>query len=345
MRLWSAPHNAVAAAASQPPPRTAFTADTVREAVVDVAWSPSVSTLFASVSRDGRVQLWDARKVAPVLEHVSRVDTAQWEQYREDVRAARAKVDAAVAAAARRRRRALLGMDSDDEDDEEAVLGAAFGRRRKSTAGSDAGGGGGDDLSGGEGDEDDGGHLHSDSKAGGTLPSVSRSASISHHKSSAADLREGSKAGGAGGGGGGKGGKGRNRLRSIASDASESSLPGIAPTPPPKSLSSVLFAGNSSILVVGDATGRVDVFRIEGLDDLLVDGAPSDAGDPAASAAVAGFSGEDADQGAGAGDSEAYLAQISALEAVVTAMVSNGGAGAGAGGKGATKEAAAGEAL
>lgn len=42
-------------------------------------------------------------------------------------------------------------------------------------------------------------------------------------------------------------------------------IPAPAPGPPPKRLSCVLFADNTHVLLTGDASGRVDVYRLMGL--------------------------------------------------------------------------------
>ena len=43
--------------ASPPVPPLTFATDTMKDAVVDVAWSPSIPTLFACVSNDGHIQV------------------------------------------------------------------------------------------------------------------------------------------------------------------------------------------------------------------------------------------------------------------------------------------------
>jgi WD40 repeat protein len=56
----------------------AYTSDAITDAVADVVWSPSISTRFASVTRDGHIALWDASTVQPMLDVVVHVDEAEW---------------------------------------------------------------------------------------------------------------------------------------------------------------------------------------------------------------------------------------------------------------------------
>jgi WD40 repeat protein len=100
VKLWNM------AAAAQP---LVFSTDDVNDAVADVVWSPAVSTRFASVTRDGHIQVWDARQVAPVIDAVVAMDRAEWEATLAAAAAARAAEDQRRADEEKRRRRAAGG--------------------------------------------------------------------------------------------------------------------------------------------------------------------------------------------------------------------------------------------
>ncbi len=55
-----------------------YSTDDVHNAVTDVAWSPSVSTRFASVTRDGHIQVWEASQLQPVLSNAVPIDEEEW---------------------------------------------------------------------------------------------------------------------------------------------------------------------------------------------------------------------------------------------------------------------------
>jgi WD40 repeat protein len=260
IRLWSASHNASASAAGTPPPVTTYSHDDVHDAIVDVAWSPAVSTLFSSVSRDGYIQLWDATQLSPIVHHISRVESDKWAGLLAEITRCRKKArDAAIKAEAKRRRKEL-GMDEEEvgSDDEQR------------------------DASGGDGWD------------AGSRPGTAASA----HSEPADDA-------------------------AVFGDLSQSP---IAPylelpmRPPPKKLSCVLFADNTNIIVVGDATGRVDVFRVGGLEKLMDTGGGATGG---ASSAGGGLDGAVA-RAAGVGDgSEEHEAQLQALQAALNSMVAS----------------------
>ena len=46
-----------------------FTAESMRCAVNDVAWSPVIATRFVSVSDDGNLRLWEVGRAEPLVTH------------------------------------------------------------------------------------------------------------------------------------------------------------------------------------------------------------------------------------------------------------------------------------
>lgn len=76
--------------------------------------------------------------------------------------------------------------------------------------------------------------------------------------------------------------------------------------PPRKKLSCVVFADNTQVLITGDSSGHVDVYRIVGLTDVGAGGS-SDALASAAGGAMAAAEG-----------SEEHEAQLEALQAVLS---------------------------
>ena len=73
VKLWN-----LSATPSTAPP-IVFSTDTVRDAVVDVCWSPSIPTMFAAVTNDGHVQVWDtSSSAAPLIDAVARLSETQW---------------------------------------------------------------------------------------------------------------------------------------------------------------------------------------------------------------------------------------------------------------------------
>ena len=279
-----------------------FQTDAVQDAVTDIAWSPTVATVFASVTRDGHIQVWEAGSLSPLVDSLATLDPDIWAAHRMAVAEARAAAAAVAAAEARRRRRVELGYDEEDDAEEE---GAAAGAAAVAAAG-----GGRPDTEGGA--------------RGGTA--------------------------GAGGGGGGGGDGDAPRASPTAADDSMEDA-----APPRKRLTCVMFADtNTQVLVTGDTTGRVDVYRVVGLDDIMdamaagggsgggnsgggVDAMAAAAaaaaggeegGGDAAAASLARKAGAGAAGGGGPGGatvglavgSEAYEAQVHALSAILSSM-------------------------
>ena len=118
VRLWNAASlagRAVPPQRSQPPPPQpqggsllfAGGGGAQQDAVVDVAWSPTDSTLFASASRSGTLAVWRARRGggsrAPLLTMCLRVGPAEWQRLLAS-ELARAAREAARGGGLRRRR-------------------------------------------------------------------------------------------------------------------------------------------------------------------------------------------------------------------------------------------------
>jgi WD40 repeat protein len=301
-KLWYLSGGASAGAV---PPSLTFTHDGVQDAVADIVWSPTNSTLFASVLRDGHVQLWDASSLTPLISETVTVDADMWRAKLRADAADRSARAAKEAAEARRKRRAELGYDEEDEAEEKAAMANAVAAARMRMGGA---GGGDGELSDDEGD----GKGKRDKGAGGE---------------------------------GGEGGDTAGDTNAAPED------PALLEPPPRKPLTSVLFADtNSQILLTGDATGRVDVYRIVGLDDRMAvtsggatggDGGGVDGAGLGARAGESGGLGGARTTGGAPGvglviGSEAYEAQMAALTAVLAGMVpaatAAGGAAAAAAG-------------
>lgn len=249
-KLWGMP----ASGSGGVPTSTVFSTDGVCDAVSDIAWSPTISTLFASVTRDGHIQLWDVANLNPLIDSVVTLDADVWRARLEAEAASRAAADALAAAEARRRRRLELGEDEEDERDVARAAAAAVAAANKAVsrtrfADED------DDRKGGDADGDDG------------VP-------------------------GAGGGDAG----------------ARDDIAARAAAPPRKKLSCVLFADNTHVLVTGDDTGHVDVYRITGLDETL---------DPSGAGILGGGDGTPAPVG-----SEVHEAQMAALKEILAGMSS-----------------------
>lgn len=192
-----------------------------------------MSTLFAAVTRDGHITVWDAAHLSPLIDHAVTIEPEAWAAMLAAEAAAQAAAEAAAAEEALRLRREARGEDDAASDGEEATAMAAAAALAVESA-------------------------HALKRAGEAEAGGSAPASL---------------------------GSGRAP----------------APRQPPrKKLSCVLFAENTHVLVTGDSSGRVDVYRVVGLAQ------PADTG-----ADIAGGS-SPAPEG-----SEAHEAQLEALAAVL----------------------------
>ena len=80
VRLWKmniSDKNGGSSSSAKMRPLT-YTTDNVHEAMADIAWSPAVATRFASVARDGQIQIWDASSLQPLLDCPITVDEQVW---------------------------------------------------------------------------------------------------------------------------------------------------------------------------------------------------------------------------------------------------------------------------
>jgi hypothetical protein len=272
VKLWNLSSGLTAAAGSSASALT-FQTDAVQDAVSDISWSPIVATVFASVTRDGHIQVWELGSLSPLVDWISTLDADVWKSHMEAQAAERAAAAAIEAAEARRKRRQELGYDDDDDPDDmpEGAGGA-----------------------GAAGDADD------MTKAQNSVDAT------------------------------------------LMPPTDEDASPRVEAPPPRKRLTCVIFADtNTQVLVTGDTTGRVDVYRIVGLDDVMdttvaasssgggvdalqnEDGAGGGGGATSPDGKGKGASGQ---RGVGSGlavGSEAYEAQFTALQAVLTSMVTS----------------------
>jgi WD40 repeat protein len=224
-------------------------------AVSDIAWSPSISTMFAAVSRDGHITVWDTLHLSPLIDHAVSIEPEAWAAQLAAEAAQRAAAEAAAAEEALRLRREARGEDDAASDDgEEATAMAAAAAMAVEAAQLDR----------------NGGKRPTSAPAGG-------------------DAAAATGAGVAGAAG------------TLAPSGSSGDVARQAPC---KKLSCVLFAGNTHVLVTGDAGGRVDIYRVVGLKTSV------DVAD------IAGGT-----EGAAEG-SEAHAAQLVALDAVLATVTS-----------------------
>ena len=133
-----------------------YTTDNVHEAMADIAWSPAVATRFASVARDGQVQIWDASSLQPLLDCPITVDEDVWRaQLAQEEAEREAELQRLLEEERARRRVEDEGIEEDD-DFEREVLQAVRKKQAKEAAELEGkaneaeGGGGGKTL-----DEDD----------------------------------------------------------------------------------------------------------------------------------------------------------------------------------------------
>jgi hypothetical protein len=179
-----------------------FSTDGVHEAIADVAWSPSVATRFASVARDGQVQIWDASVLQPLLDVPLTVDEGSWRaELAKEAEAREAELQRLLEEERNRRRAEEEGVE-EDEDFEKDVLTVV--RRQQARAAAGAAEPNPDE------DEDAAARAFEQAQAAAVAAAFARG-------------------------------------------------------PPRKKLSCVLFADNTHVLLTGDASGAVDVFRIQGI--------------------------------------------------------------------------------
>lgn len=223
VRLWSVNiggSSGTSSALSMRP--ITYSTDEVHDAVTDVAWSPSVSTRFASVTRDGHVQVWDAVQLQPLLDSVVSIDNEEWEAIQAKEAAVRATLIQKLVEEERNRRKIASGGELDEEEDSIERITAFVTRKLALEEGKEI-------VE--EEDDDDAKSVDS----ADTKPKKS----TTHHASTTVKSRG----------------------------------------PPRKKFSTVLFADNTHVLLTGDSSGNVDVYRIVGLgatpghdEDLLAGG-------------------------------------------------------------------------
>lgn len=203
-----------------------------------------MSTLFAAVTRDGHITVWDVAHLSPLIDHTVTIEPEAWAAILAAEAAAQAAAEAAAAEEALRRRREARGEDDAASDGEEASAMAAAATMAVESAHAvkraERGPGGADDP---------------------TLATGSTSESSATRQ------------------------------------------------PPRKKLSCVLFADNTHVLVTGDSSGRVDVYRVVGLQR------PAETGTDIAGGSSAAPVG-----------SEAHEAQLEALATVLSTMVESAAA-------------------
>jgi hypothetical protein len=93
--------------------------------VSDIAWSPSISTLFAAVSRDGHITVWDTAHLSPIIDHAVSIEPEAWAAQLAAEAAQHADAEAAAAEEALKKRREARGEDDAASDGEEASAMAA----------------------------------------------------------------------------------------------------------------------------------------------------------------------------------------------------------------------------
>jgi len=201
----------------------AYALEDAADAVADVAWSPSVSTRFATVTRDGHLTVWDAAVITrPALDLATVIEP---DEYAALERAAADEAVARVRAQWARERAALRASMGDEEADDPAAAAADEAR---------------------------------DEELAGAIADIR---AVFHVPPPPAP--EGAPAPPA-----------RRRKAAGAGGYSRYAVPPPLPGPPPKKLSCVLFGDNTHVVLTGDASGRVDVYRVLGLPG-AEDGAPA----------------------------------------------------------------------
>lgn len=193
----------------------AYALEGAADAVADVAWSPSVSTRFATVTRDGHLTVWDAAVITrPALDLATVIEP---DEFAALERAAAAAAVARVRAQwAQERAQLRLSMGEEEPDDPAA---AAVDEAR-------------------------------DEELAAAIADIH---AVFHGAPPGAPAR---------------------RPRKPAGGYSRYPAPTPLPGPPPKKLSCVLFGDNTHVVLTGDASGRVDVYRVLGLPG-AEDGAPA----------------------------------------------------------------------
>jgi hypothetical protein len=111
-----------------------YTTDNVHEAMADIAWSPAVATRFASVARDGQIQIWDASSLQPLLDCPITVDEDVWRaQLAQEEAEREAELQRLLEEERARRRIEDEGIE-EDEDFEREVLQAVRKKQAKEAA-------------------------------------------------------------------------------------------------------------------------------------------------------------------------------------------------------------------
>ena len=111
-----------------------YTTDNVHEAMADIAWSPAVATRFASVARDGQIQIWDASSLQPLLDCPITVDEDIWRaQLAQEEAEREAELQRLLEEERARRRIEDEGIE-EDEDFEREVLQAVRKKQAKEAA-------------------------------------------------------------------------------------------------------------------------------------------------------------------------------------------------------------------